>query len=153
MVELARSPARIPPEGALALIYDDPYLQGPKLFKQNCAGCHNFESHEVDDFIAWDKSLTKRENKSIDEASPWPAIINPKPSAPNLYGVGSYQRIVGFLSKQMITTRHYFGYEGSPFADGDMVNFVSEAIGEKMSDKEKLAAKDAIKTVSECALG
>jgi ubiquinol-cytochrome c reductase cytochrome b subunit len=30
----------VPPEGAVALLRDDPWLQGPRLFAQFCADCH-----------------------------------------------------------------------------------------------------------------
>ena len=38
--ELARRPTGIPPEGAIALMRNDPFTQGPRLFKNYCADCH-----------------------------------------------------------------------------------------------------------------
>ena len=37
-----------------------------------------------------------------------------------------------------------FGYDGSPFADGDMVTFVTDMVADDASDEDKAAAKDAI---------
>jgi ubiquinol-cytochrome c reductase cytochrome b subunit len=39
-VELAQSPTGIPPEGAIELLRNDPLTQGPKIFAQYCADCH-----------------------------------------------------------------------------------------------------------------
>lgn len=36
----------IPPSGAAALLRDDPYTQGPKLFAKNCASCHRYDGHD-----------------------------------------------------------------------------------------------------------
>ena len=74
VIELASSPSRIPPTGALTLVRNDPYLQGPRLFKQNCSSCHNYQ----------DLSKELAELPSHQRA-----LVNEKPSAPNLYGVGS----------------------------------------------------------------
>src|SRR5207244_3034452 len=37
VVELAHAYGGVPPQGALTLLRDDPYTQGPILFKQHCA--------------------------------------------------------------------------------------------------------------------
>jgi ubiquinol-cytochrome c reductase cytochrome b subunit len=36
----------IPPTGALSLLKEDPLIQGPKLFKRHCAGCHRYNGHD-----------------------------------------------------------------------------------------------------------
>lgn len=36
----------IPPEGPLALLYNDPYTRGPVLFAAHCAACHRFDGHD-----------------------------------------------------------------------------------------------------------
>ncbi|MBQ7813957.1 MAG: cytochrome b N-terminal domain-containing protein [Thermoguttaceae bacterium] len=43
-VELTFAPAGIPKTGALSLLKNDAYVQGPKLFAQHCASCHNFQA-------------------------------------------------------------------------------------------------------------
>src|SRR3954471_8845522 len=43
VVALAQSPKGIPPTGAVTLLRDDPFTQGPKLFAKNCASCHRFD--------------------------------------------------------------------------------------------------------------
>ncbi|NNC88279.1 MAG: c-type cytochrome [Akkermansiaceae bacterium] len=43
---LARAPAGLPPAGALSLLREDPYTQGPKLFAANCASCHAYDGHD-----------------------------------------------------------------------------------------------------------
>ncbi|MEX1095868.1 MAG: cytochrome b N-terminal domain-containing protein [Planctomycetales bacterium] len=37
---------RIDTRGAVALVREDPYLQGPKLFAQFCASCHRYDGHD-----------------------------------------------------------------------------------------------------------
>ncbi len=44
-VELASQPTRIPVEGANALLRDDPFTQGPRLFARHCASCHRYDGH------------------------------------------------------------------------------------------------------------
>jgi len=130
VVELALSPTKIPPTGALTLVYDDPYLQGPKLYEQHCAGCHNFEGSEI----------------------AGSGLINEKPTAPNLYGVGSRKWIEGLLDPEQIAGVHYFGYAESPFASGgensEMVDFVQESLGEDVGDEERKAIQEAFKKIA-----
>ena len=131
VIELAESPARIPPTGALSMMYDDPLLQGPKLFAQNCASCHNF----VDP------------NKPVEEQPH--AIVNAEPTAPNLFGVGSEAWAAGILDPEKVASTHYFGYEDSPFAEGEMVGYVNETLGEEASDEQKAKAKEAFAKIAE----
>jgi ubiquinol-cytochrome c reductase cytochrome b subunit len=108
VIELAKS-SNIPPSGALSLMYDDSLLQGPKLFRQNCAGCHNYADPE---------------HPKADHPG---NIVNEKPTAPNLFSVGSRLWILGFLKPDSVAGPNHFGYEGSPFVDGEMVTFVQES--------------------------
>jgi len=128
VIELAESPQRIPPAGALAMMYDDPYLQGPRLFEQNCAGCHNYVGP--------------------DSESPH-NINNDQPSAPNLYGLGTSQWIAQWFDPKQIVSEHRFGYADSPFAEGDMVGFVQGALGEEdTTPEERHAATQAFAKVT-----
>ena len=43
---LANSPEGISPVGAVALLREDPFTQGPKLFAQKCAGCHRYDGDD-----------------------------------------------------------------------------------------------------------
>lgn len=133
VVELAQSPSKIPPTGALTLVYDDPYLQGPKLFAQHCASCHNYQSSENPD-----PRLAH--------------LVNPSPSAPNLYGLGSREWIAGLLDPEQIAGVHYFGYAGSPFVgDGDytdMVDFIQEIYSEDLEPEQKEEIKAAMQKIT-----
>jgi len=129
VIELAKSPERIPPTGALAMMYDDPYLQGPKLFSQHCLGCHTheFPKEPVDPEIVAKEAFELR----------WAGIndidlINPAPTAPNLAGVGHSGWIREFLRPESVADVHHFGYQGSPFADGEMVGFVRDSFGDEV---------------------
>jgi ubiquinol-cytochrome c reductase cytochrome b subunit len=135
VIELAQAQG-IPPTGALTLVYDDPYLQGPKLYAQNCSSCHNYEDH--------------------DRTEPNPLLhflMNETPTAPNLYGVGSREWIEGLLDPDRVAGPDYFGYEGSPFAgEGDyteMVDFVREdCFGEDVADEQREQVRAALKKIA-----
>lgn len=146
VIELARSAERIPPTGALSLMADDPYLQGPKLFTQHCAGCHNFESPlpAVDDdnleFGDWAAQMVR-------EARIFQGIINPAPTAPNLWLVSSPSWFHNILDPERIASPHYFGYVNSPFAEGDMVTFVTESLSEDLSSEERQKVVQAFQSI------
>jgi ubiquinol-cytochrome c reductase cytochrome b subunit len=130
VVELAKSAERIPPTGALSMTYDDPYLQGPRLFRQNCAGCHNY--------IDVEKPAAEQPD----------AIVSAAPTAPNLYGVGTRTWIAGWLDPERIASPDYFGYSDSPFTEGEMATFVHDTFGEDISDDQKVAAKEAFAKIA-----
>ena len=44
--ELAMGPDRIPVEGAISLMRQDPFTRGPRLFAKHCAGCHRYNGHD-----------------------------------------------------------------------------------------------------------
>ncbi len=133
VVDLAKTKG-IPPTGALTLVYEDPYLQGPKLFAQNCASCHSY----------------------VDRDQPDPAIaflVNEKPTAPNLFGVGSRKWIEGLLDPKQVAGPDYFGYEGSPFAgegeNTEMVLFVQDdCFGGVLNDAKRAEIKGALKKIA-----
>ncbi|MDA1162791.1 MAG: cytochrome b N-terminal domain-containing protein [Planctomycetota bacterium] len=43
--ELASRPSMIPVEGAVSLLRQDPFTQGPVLFAKQCASCHRYNGH------------------------------------------------------------------------------------------------------------
>jgi len=114
-IELAQSPAGIPPIGALAMVAHDAKTQGPKLFRQHCAACHShFDPAKGDD-------LTQR-------------IVTDTPSAANLWRFGSRAWVAGLLDPEAIVSDHYFGK--TKFIDGEMVGFVKVNIGEEAGPLE-----------------
>ncbi len=44
--ELAERPSKIPVEGAVTLLRDDPFTQGPRIFAKHCATCHRYDGHD-----------------------------------------------------------------------------------------------------------
>jgi ubiquinol-cytochrome c reductase cytochrome b subunit len=111
---LAKSPAGIPPEGAVTLLRNDPLTQGPKLFAQKCASCHRFDGH--------------------DGLGNVPSDVQ---SASDLKGFGSREWLTGMLDPQKIGTTNYFG--ATKFHNGKMVRFVTRDIaGYSAEQKETL---------------
>ena len=47
MKELAQSPQKIPVSGALTLLRIDAKTQGPRLFNQHCASCHDYSGQAL----------------------------------------------------------------------------------------------------------
>jgi ubiquinol-cytochrome c reductase cytochrome b subunit len=102
-VELAQRQG-IPPAGAVTLLRSDPRTQGPALFAQHCASCHNHAGGLADDLIA------------------------EEPSAPNLFGFGTQAWILGLLDPAKIDGPEYFG--GTLHKEGDMSTFVHGELAE-----------------------
>ncbi len=46
IVELAQGEDRIPVQGAITLLRNDPFSQGPRIFAQKCASCHRWDGHD-----------------------------------------------------------------------------------------------------------
>ena len=105
-VELAGRPERIPPTGALDLVRNDAFTQGPRLFAQHCAGCH---AH-------------------VDPASPGAAAVLAKSSAANLHGFGGLAWARGLLDPARVGGPAYFG--NTAHKDGSMVSFVKDELSD-----------------------
>jgi len=112
---LARSPEGIPVSGAMALLRNDAKTQGPRLFKQHCASCHDYAN--PDD--AEDPANIRAETSS----------------APNLFAFASRQWIAGLLDPKQIKGPQYFG--NTKFRSGDMAGFVKETIGSLDTELKK----------------
>ncbi|MBM3846051.1 MAG: c-type cytochrome, partial [Verrucomicrobia bacterium] len=100
---LAQSPAGIPSSGAVTLLRNDPYTQGPKLFAKNCASCHLYEGHD---------------GQGVKPKDP--------ATAPDLKGFATREWIAGLLDPEKVSSPHYFG--GTRFTDGKMARFVKREI-------------------------
>ena len=75
--ELAQSPQKIPVSGALTLLRTDAKTQGPRLFNQHCASCHDYSGEAL-------VGITRPE----------------KPTATDLYGFASREWLTEFLQVQ-----------------------------------------------------
>lgn len=95
----------IPISGAVNLVRDDPYVQGPRLFARNCASCHRYDGHDG-------LGLVSKE----------------PPSAADLKGFASRQWLAGLMDPAQIAGSNYFG--GTKFANGKMVKFVKKDVAE-----------------------
>jgi ubiquinol-cytochrome c reductase cytochrome b subunit len=119
---LASGPQGIPAAGALSLVRDDPYLQGPQLFARHCASCHRYDGH--DGLGATPKDA---------------------PTASDLKGFASREWITGLLDPAKVSSSHYFG--GTRFADGKMARFVKKDLAGLPPDR-KVRLQTAIIAVS-----
>jgi ubiquinol-cytochrome c reductase cytochrome b subunit len=118
--ELIRGLNGIPPTGALTLLRNDPKTQGPKIWKQQCAVCHDCTDPE--------------------------GIVEPteNPTAPDLAGFGSRDWIAGLFDPEKVKGPNYFG--NTRFAAGAMVRCVEGRLaklkpGDRKAVIEALAAE------------
>jgi ubiquinol-cytochrome c reductase cytochrome b subunit len=119
---LARSPTGIPSAGAVSLLRNDPFTQGPKLFAKNCSSCHRYDGHDGSGL----------------------ALTN-APTAPDLKDFASRPWLTHFLDPAHISTPQFFG--GTKHADGKMVKFVQKDIA-GFSTNEHLMLRKAILALS-----
>jgi ubiquinol-cytochrome c reductase cytochrome b subunit len=101
--ELAAS--GIPRDGALSLLQNDAYTQGPKIFAKNCAGCHRYEGHD---------GLGGQPKDA--------------PTASDLKDFGSRQWLTGLLDPAHVASTNYFG--ATKLDDGKMVKFVKKTVAD-----------------------
>jgi len=127
-VELARSPSGIPSSGAVTLLRNDAYTQGPKLFARHCAGCHRYDGHD---------GLGGR--VAVTSAS---ATNDSRKGASDLEGFASRAWLAGLLDPARVSSSRYFG--ATKFADGKMAKFVKKDVAafgpEQKQQLEKVLA-------------
>lgn len=112
---LVRGPDGIPAAGALAVLRNDPKSQGPKLWKQQCAVCHDYQ--DPSGKVAPTKDAT----------------------APDLLGFASRAWIAGFMDPKQIGGPKYLG--NTRFATGVMVRYVEERFAKlKTEDRQAIIA-------------
>jgi ubiquinol-cytochrome c reductase cytochrome b subunit len=104
--ELADRPTGIPATGAVSLLRDDAYTQGPKLFKAHCASCHRYDSH---DGTGFKPDSTK----------------NPQ-TASDLKNFGSRHWVTNLLDPKHVDTPNYLG--SARLKTGKMVKFVKKEV-------------------------
>ena len=111
VIELAQAPSGIPIAGAAALLREDPYIQGPKLFAKHCASCHRHGGHDG-------------------QGNP---VKDPQ-SAADLKGFASREWLAGLLDPAKVDSLHYFG--GTKFKDGKMVKWVKKNADEPAEQEQ-----------------
>jgi ubiquinol-cytochrome c reductase cytochrome b subunit len=121
VIELAQGQG-IGNTAAVGLLRTDPFTQGPRLFKRNCASCHRYDGHDG------------LGGKPDEKTSPQ--------TASELKGFASRAWLGGLLDPAKIDTVHYFG--GTKLKNGDMVDFVKNTVadleGEKKANIPKILA-------------
>ena len=100
---------RIPVGGARTLLRDDPKTQGPRLFNQHCASCHDYSGSG---------GITRPD----------------KPTAADLAGFAGRNWLKDFLTVEGIGGAKYFG--NTKFKRGKMYEFVKETFAD-YEEKEK----------------
>jgi ubiquinol-cytochrome c reductase cytochrome b subunit len=122
VVELARSPDGIPVTGAVTLLRNDPFTQGPRIFAKNCASCHRYDGHD---------GLGGQPKD--------------KPSAADLKGFASREWLTGLLDPAKVDSVHYFG--ATKFNEGKMVTYVKEDVA-GFAAEDQQALQKAIAALS-----
>ena len=131
----------IPPAGALSLLRNDPKTQGPRLFKQNCAACHDYSDANGHGIVTL-RPLTIGQGKKLRPIDPkrpdGPRAV--PTGAPNLHGFGSREWIAGLLDPQRIAAAHFdektMQVRDAPYF-GNTAHWKGEMVGavkERLSD-------------------
>jgi ubiquinol-cytochrome c reductase cytochrome b subunit len=114
----------IPRNGAAAGLVDvDPEIQGPRIFRRNCASCHSY---------------LDASGEGIAGPQPPPDWDGVTPyGAPNLFEFASRERLTRFLSAEGIVSSDNFGTcahglkdEDGAFKSGGMVEWVQDMLAE-----------------------
>jgi len=113
--DLANRPTGIPATGAVSLLREDAYTQGPKLFKAHCASCHRYDGHDGTGFV--------------------PDPVKQPQTATDLKGFGSRQWLSGILDPKKVDSPNYLG--AAKLKNGKMVKFVKKDVPDY--DKNDLA--------------
>jgi ubiquinol-cytochrome c reductase cytochrome b subunit len=114
--QLAASPLGVPTAGAVTLLHNDAFTQGPRLFAQHCASCHR---HNGNNGMGL-------------------AVKDPE-TASDLSGFASRAWITGLLDPAHIAEINYFG--GTKFKDGKMVKFVKKDVASHTPEQKEQLKK------------
>lgn len=90
--ELAR-PGELPPEGAIAILRDDPQTRGPMLFADNCAACHR----HGDEFRAGDEAA----DLAGFGTEPWIRDLLHDPGSPRFFGRTKLSRMKKWAAENL----------------------------------------------------
>ena len=112
---------RIPVEGAVTLLREDPKTQGPRIFAAHCSSCHRYSGHDG------------RGNPVLE-----------KQSAPDLAGFASREWIENLLEYDHFVSESYFG--NTKFAGGKMAKQLA-----KFEDAEKALVPKVAALLSDLA--
>jgi len=111
--ELAESPLKIPVSGALTLLRTDAKTQGPRIFNQYCASCHDFSGQAM------------------------VGINHPeKPTAADLYGFASRPWLTEFFKVDDKSKPKFFGisspkfFGNTKFKQRKMYGFIKETFAD-----------------------
>lgn len=118
----------VPPAGALTLLREDPKTQGPRLYVQHCASCHDHAAG----------------------ADPLEDIKAEKSSAPNLAEFATRRWIAGLMDPKQIVGPQYFG--NTKFRTGKMARWVKETLSDLDDDQKKDLEKVVIALSAEANL-
>lgn len=110
-IQLTKQNGGIPPLGAQSLLHQDPMIQGPELFAQNCASCHFYQGHN-----------------GLGEP------VEDEQKAPDLFAFASEEWISKLLKMDHFASDRYFG--GTKFKNGKMWKFLRDDLTELSFDEE-----------------
>ncbi len=127
VVVLAKSPTGIGPSGALVLLKNDSYSQGPRLFAKNCATCHRYDGK---DGLGRDVTETKG---GVD------VVVAPTATDLGKFGGREWAKEVLTNFGKVFAATESASFEGKPlgkhFTDGSMSGWAEEH-GKKMKVEE-----------------
>jgi ubiquinol-cytochrome c reductase cytochrome b subunit len=112
----------VPPAGAITLLRNDPFTEGPRLFARHCAACHRYDGTD-----------------GLGQPCP------EKQRASDLKGYASRAWLAGLLDPNLVASPNYFG--ASAHRDGEMAKFVRSSVA-AFTPEKKLQLQQIIATIS-----
>ena len=125
-IELASGPYKIPVEGAVSLLRKDPFTQGPRLFAQNCSGCHRYHGHDGRGSLVTEAGKTKED----------PPVIG-SPTAADLGSFGNREWMTAIVTNY---SNHFAWMKNSNwFRDAQAKSAVGETVDYINPDSSEMA--------------
>jgi ubiquinol-cytochrome c reductase cytochrome b subunit len=124
---LVNSPLGVPTSGAITLLREDAFTQGPKLFAKHCADCHRYAGHD-----------------GLGNA------VSDAPNAADLEGFGSRKWLEGLLDPKAVSSTKFFG--GTKFKHGKMAKFVQKKIASYTPEQKVQITKVIVALSAEAGL-
>lgn len=131
--ELAGLPDMIPVEGAGALLKNDPFTQGPRLFAKHCSSCHRYNGHDGRGRLV----------KSLDANTKRIEVL--PPTAPDLgdFGQRTWWKSILMNFENHMQPAVRSGYDLDASIDEGMVSWMNENL-ETLNDPDNQADVDAL---------
>jgi ubiquinol-cytochrome c reductase cytochrome b subunit len=142
--ELASGPDSIPPEGAMEMMRNDPFTQGPRLFAKNCAACHRWNGHNGRGVVVMERQEVLNDDGSSKEPAEYTSVL----AAPTAADLGSFasrewmRGIVLNYSEHFSWLKNAQWYKDAQESGDELIDPDNSDMADWSGDAEALAAPE-----------